>query len=60
MKSLSALTESEVLALAIANEEEDSRIYQTFAEKLRKTFPASATRVRRDGGGRAHASLDPL
>jgi rubrerythrin len=42
MKSLSELTESEVLALAIANEEEDSRIYQTFAEKLRKVFPASA------------------
>ncbi|MBV9568069.1 MAG: rubrerythrin, partial [Hyphomicrobiales bacterium] len=42
MKSLSQLTESEVLALAIANEEEDSRIYQTFAEKLRATFPASA------------------
>lgn len=42
MKSLSELTESEVLALAIANEEEDSRIYQTFAEKLRKDFAASA------------------
>ncbi|MFI5015573.1 MAG: iron exporter MbfA [Hyphomicrobiales bacterium] len=42
MKSLAELTESEVLALAIANEEEDSRIYQTFAEKLRKEFPASA------------------
>jgi rubrerythrin len=42
MKSLPELTESEVLALAIANEEEDSRIYQTFAEKLRKDFPASA------------------
>jgi rubrerythrin len=42
MKSLSELTESEVLALAIANEEEDSRIYQTFAEKLRGNFPASA------------------
>jgi rubrerythrin len=43
MKSLSALTEAEVLALAIANEEEDSRIYQIFAEKLRVQFPASAT-----------------
>src|SRR6516164_11125652 len=42
MKSLSELTESEVMALAIANEEEDSRIYQTFAEKLRGNFPASA------------------
>jgi rubrerythrin len=43
MKSLAELTESEVLALAIANEEEDSRIYQIFAEKLRKDFPASAS-----------------
>ena len=42
MKSLSELTEAEVLALAISNEEEDSRIYQTFAEKLRKDYPASA------------------
>jgi erythrin-vacuolar iron transport family protein len=42
MKSLSELTESEVLALAIANVEEDSRIYQTFADKLRKDFTASA------------------
>jgi rubrerythrin len=43
MKSLAELTEAEVLALAIASEEEDSRIYQTFAEKLREQFPASAT-----------------
>lgn len=32
----------EVLALAIANEEEDSRIYWTFAERCREDFPASA------------------
>ena len=43
MKSLAELTEAEVLALAIASEEEDSRIYQTFAEKLREQYPASAT-----------------
>ena len=42
MKTLAQLSESEVLALAIASEEEDSRIYQTFAEKLRQEFPASA------------------
>lgn len=42
MKTLSELTEREILALAIANEEEDSRIYQTFAERLRGDFPASA------------------
>src|ERR671933_146742 len=41
MKALSELTEREVLALAIANEEEDSRIYQSFADRLRPDFEAS-------------------
>jgi len=34
--------EQEVLALAITNEEEDSRIYRGFAEGLREQFPSSA------------------
>ncbi|CAA9312176.1 MAG: Rubrerythrin [uncultured Microvirga sp.] len=42
MKALSELTEREVLALAIASEEEDSRIYQSFADRLRPEFKASA------------------
>ena len=42
MKALSDLTEREVLALAIANEEEDSRIYQSFADRLRPEYHASA------------------
>ena len=42
MKALSELSEREVLALAIANEEEDSRIYQAFSERLRADFPSSA------------------
>lgn len=42
MKRASELTEGEVLALAIANEEEDARIYLNFAAKLRPQFPASA------------------
>ncbi len=42
MKRVSELTEGEVLALAIANEEEDARIYLNFASKLRQQFPASA------------------
>jgi len=41
-KALGDLTEREVLALAIANEEEDSRIYQVFAEACSESFPASA------------------
>lgn len=43
MKRLSELTEAEVLALAIANEEEDARIYLNFAQKLGPQFPGSAT-----------------
>jgi rubrerythrin len=42
MRPLSALTEREVLALAIASEEEDSRIYRSFAERLRDELPDSA------------------
>ena len=42
MKRFSDLTEQEVLALAITNEEEDSRIYRGFAEGLRDQFPTSA------------------
>jgi rubrerythrin len=41
-KSFSELSDREVLALAIQNEEEDGRIYRDFAERLRKDFPASA------------------
>ncbi len=42
MKRFSDLTEQEILALAISNEDEDSRIYRGFAEGLREPFPASA------------------
>src|SRR4029453_6763713 len=35
-------TEQEIIALAITNEEEDSRIYRGFAEGLRAKYPASA------------------
>src|SRR6202030_3051226 len=42
VKRFSDLSEQEILALAITNEEEDSRIYRGFAEGLRETFAASA------------------
>jgi rubrerythrin len=42
VKRFSDLTEQEVLALAISNEEEDSRIYRGFADGLREQAPASA------------------
>jgi rubrerythrin len=42
LKNFEELTEREVLAVAIASEEEDSRIYMTFAEDLAERYPDSA------------------
>src|ERR1700739_4912253 len=42
MKNFADLTEREVLAVAISAEEEDSRIYMTFAEDLKERYPDSA------------------
>src|SRR5258708_9409409 len=42
MKNFADLTEREVLAVAICAEEEDSRIYRTFAEDLAERYPESA------------------
>ena len=42
MKNFADLTEREVLAVAISSEEEDSRIYMTFAEDLAERYPESA------------------
>jgi erythrin-vacuolar iron transport family protein len=42
VKRFSELSEQEILALAISNEDEDSRIYRGFAEGLRESFPSSA------------------
>lgn len=42
MRDFSELSEREVLALAIGNEEEDGRIYIDVAERLREEYPASA------------------
>lgn len=36
------LSEAEVLALAISSEEDDARIYATYAEQLRMQYPATA------------------
>jgi erythrin-vacuolar iron transport family protein len=41
-KKFSDLSEREILAVAIAAEEEDARIYLTFAEDLAERYPASA------------------
>jgi rubrerythrin len=42
VKRFAELTEREIVALAITNEDEDSRIYRGFAEGLRAKYPASA------------------
>ena len=46
-KAFSQLTEKEVLALAIALEEEDGRIYGDFAERFREAYPATAQTLSR-------------
>jgi erythrin-vacuolar iron transport family protein len=42
MKNFADLSEREVLAVAISSEEEDSRIYMTFAEDLKERYPDTA------------------
>src|ERR1700740_540172 len=42
MKNVADLTERQVLSVAMSAEEEDSRIYMTFAEDLRDRYPDSA------------------
>ncbi|WP_289040248.1 iron exporter MbfA [uncultured Aliiroseovarius sp.] len=41
-RRFSDLSEQEILALAISNEEDDARIYRQYAEHLRADFPSSA------------------
>jgi erythrin-vacuolar iron transport family protein len=42
MRDFDSLSERDILALAIQNEEEDARVYADFAEGLRTNYPASA------------------
>src|SRR5258708_7182614 len=42
LKKFKDLTEREILALAIQNEEEDGRIFGEFADQLRESYPATA------------------
>lgn len=41
-RAFSDLNEQELLALAISSEEDDARIYRSFAERLRGDFPGTA------------------
>ena len=63
MKRFSDLKEQEVLALAISNEDEDSRIYRSFADGLRASYPDTAEMYDKmaQGGDRAprHAARSP-
>src|SRR5436190_21916750 len=61
MRSFETLTEQEVLALAIALEEEDARIYDDFAEGLKENYPEQAEKfkaMRRDEDGHRHRLLE--
>lgn len=61
MKRFHELSEAEILALAISSEEEDSRIYQSFANRLREDYPASAgifDEMAEEERGHRHQLLD--
>jgi erythrin-vacuolar iron transport family protein len=61
MRDFHSLSEREILALAIQNEEEDSRVYADFAEGLRENYPASAAvfeGMREEEAGHRHRLLD--
>ncbi|HEX3879027.1 MAG TPA: ferritin family protein, partial [Bryobacteraceae bacterium] len=42
MRTFDSLTEREILALAIAMEEEDERVYADYAYDLKQDFPSTA------------------
>jgi rubrerythrin len=42
VKSFAELSEREILALAIASEEDDNRVYMAFAEDLRERYPGTS------------------
>jgi rubrerythrin len=61
MRTFDSLSEREVLALAIALEEEDARIYDNFADGLKDTFPATAEKfkeMRVEEDGHRHRLLE--
>ncbi len=59
MKTFSDLTEQEVIALAIASEEDDARAYMGFANALMTTYPASS-KVFMDMAAEEHEHRDRL
>src|SRR5262245_58718786 len=61
MRSFSSLSERQILALAIALEEEDARIYADFADGLQTDYPTLAAmfkEMREEEDGHRHRLLD--
>ena len=61
MRTFQSLSEQELLALAIALEEEDARIYGDFAEGLKAEYPATETllqEMRAEEDGHRHRLLE--
>jgi rubrerythrin len=61
MRSFQSLDQREILALAVALEEEHARIYDDFADGLREHFPKQAEKfreLRREEDGHRHRLLD--
>jgi erythrin-vacuolar iron transport family protein len=61
MRSYKSLSEREILALAISQEEEDARIYDNFADGLKDSYPAQAEQFRKmraEEDGHRHRLID--
>ncbi|MGO8930823.1 MAG: iron exporter MbfA [Limisphaerales bacterium] len=61
MRSFESLTEKEILALAISQEEEDAHIYDNFADGLKENYPAQAEKfaqLRREEDGHRHRLIE--
>jgi rubrerythrin len=61
MRAFDTLSEQEILALAISQEEEDARIYDDFAHGLQTTYPEQAEKfkaMRADEDGHRHRLLE--
>src|SRR5579862_2028689 len=61
MRTFDSLTEQEILALAISQEEEDARIYEDFVDLLQANYPEQAEKfrvMRREEDGHRHRLLE--
>ncbi len=61
MRTFDSLTEQEILALAISQEEEDARIYEDFVDGLQTNYPEQAEKfrvMRHEEDGHRHRLLE--